>query len=319
MGSYSVHIVILNWNGLEDTLECLRSVSALTYPDIRVQLVDNASSNNEAKKIASEFPNINVIANVENLGFCGGCNMGMRQALIEGADFVMLLNNDTIVPPDLVDVLVEEYVNLDHPGAVSPVILKYPETDKVWFSIAQWETDWRRGEAQFRLTLEDTYEVLRLRSPYKSEFACGCCLFVSSDVIKKTGFFDERYFAFFDEAEWCARMSQEGYESYVVPAAHMYHKVGGSVPSLVMTYLLSRNRLLWISDNLGFSQKLKAYPILGKDLVWHLLNLAGVIRKKKQHTSRKYSRAVVWGTKDYLFRRFGKWHPKAEKTIFDPK
>jgi len=311
-----VQIVILNWNGLDDTLECLASVRNLTYPNLRVQVVDNASANNEAEIIEREFPEVNVLRQTENLGFCGGCNVGMKQTLAEGADFVMLLNNDTLLSPGLIETLVEGYENLENPGAVSPVILKYPETEKVWFSIARWETRWSSGEAQFRLALDENYESLKSKKPYPTEFACGCCLFVSAGVIEKVGLFDERYFAFYDEAEWCVRMRKQGLPSYVIPSAFIYHKVGGSTPSLVATYLLTRNRLLWASENLSLKQKIKSYPVMVKEFVWHLLNAKDFISESKRYIAKEQSIVFLQGCKDYFLRRFGKWNSETEKVLF---
>jgi GT2 family glycosyltransferase len=311
-----VHIVILNWNGLADTLECLASIRKLTYPNVRVQLIDNASANNEAEVVEREFPEVTVLKQKENLGFCGGCNAGMQNAITEGADFVMLLNNDAFVSPDLIETLLDGYEKLENPGAVSPVIFKYPETEQIWFSIARWEADWKSGEAKFRLALDENYESLKNKQPYQTEFACGCCLFVSSRVIKEVGLLDERYFAFFDEAEWCVRMKKHGLTSYIVPSAFIYHKVGGSTPNLVSTYLLTRNRLLWMKENLSWARKLKSYPAMGKELVWHLLNAGNFFPASRRYIPKERSRAFLQGYKDYFLRRFGKWGEETEKVIF---
>ena len=312
----SVHIIILNWNGLANTLECLASLRDLTYPNLRIHVVDNASENDEAGTIEKRFPEVDVLRQEENLGFCGGCNAGIERALAEGADYVMLLNNDALVSPNLIERLVDAYERLENPGAVSPVIFKYPETKNIWFSIARWEADWKTGEAKFRLALDENYESLKVKGPYETEFACGCCLLISTRVVRDVGLFDERYFAFYDEAEWCARMKRKGYASYIVPTAFMYHKVGGSTPSLVSTYLLNRNRLLWASENLSLAQKIKAYPVMAKEFVWHLLNAGNFISEGKRYIPQERSRAFLQAYKDYFLRRFGKWGAEAEKVIF---
>ena len=316
MHYHSVHIIILNWNGLENTLECLTSIRSLSYPNLRIHVVDNASENNEAEIIEKKFAEVNVLRQKENLGFCGGCNAGIEQAFAEGADYIMLLNNDALVSPDLVEKLLGAYEKLENPGAVSPVIFKYPETKNIWFSIARWESDWKTGEAKFRLALDEDYESLKDKNPYETEFACGCCLFVSTKVVREVGVFDERYFAFYDEAEWCARMKKKGFASYIVPTAFMYHKVGGSTPSLVSTYLLNRNRLLWASENLTLGQKARAYPVMAKEFVWHLLNAGNFIPERKRYIPRDRSRAFLQAYKDYFLRRFGKWGAETEKVIF---
>ena len=97
----------------------------------------------------------------------------------------------------------------------------------------------------------------------------------------------------------------------------MYHKVGGSTPSLVMTYLLARNRLLWMSENLPLKKKVISYPVLIKELSWHVLNRANLIPEKRRYDSRERSRVYLQGWKDYLLGRFGKWGAETEKIIFD--
>lgn len=312
----SVHILILNWNSFDETVECLDSLRNLTYPNYKIQLVDNASLNDEADRLKERFPEINLLKQSENIGFCGGCNAGMKEAIEDSADFVMLLNNDTLVTSNLIEKLIEGYAQLDDAGAVSPIIMKYPETDTVWFSKAEWTTDWRSGEARFRLAADESIEELQNREPYETEFACGCCLLVSADVIRSVGMLDERYFAFFDEAEWCARMARNGLRSYVIPDTHIYHKVGRTTPNLVMTYLLTRNRLLWISENLELRKRLNAYPVMLKELAWHLVNASHLIGKKKRYISRPRSRVYLLGWKDYVLGRFGKWSEKSEKILF---
>jgi len=317
MVSPSVHIIVLNWNGLEDTLQCLRSLQKLTYENVKIHVVDNASDNNEAEAIAVEFPNIGVLRQSENLGFCGGCNAGMKAALAEDADFIMLLNNDAIVSPTLIDDLLRGFGTLENAGAISPIITHYPEKEQIWFSEARWHADWKSGIVGFCLAREESYDQLKTMAPYSSEFACGCCLLVDAAIVRKVGLFDERYFAFFDEAEWCARMRRAGHESYVIPAAVIHHKVGGSVPNLVLRYLMMRNVLLWMSENLPFRRRIFAYPVLLRNLSWNLLNLAGLLPPKKRYFSKEASRAIILGWKDYLLGRFGKWNARTERTIFN--
>ena len=292
MKSPRVDIVLLNWNSLADTSACIDSIRNLYYPHVKTWVIDNGSANKEAIVLEQKFPEVKVIALPENIGFCGGCNEGMKRALEEGSDYIMLLNNDALLTPGIVEELINNYQQLKNPGAISPAILYYPETGKAWFTIAKWETRWKRGEAMFRLSYDENYNDIKNKQPYESEFACGCCLFISSDVVRKVGLFDERYFAFYDEAEWCARMRRMGFISYVIPSSYIYHKVGGSTPNLVMTYLMSRNRLLWVKDNLSFS-------------------------KKKQAMPKQYSRALIRGWKDYFAGRFGKWNAATEKIIFN--
>jgi GT2 family glycosyltransferase len=228
----------------------------------------------------------------------------------------MLLNNDTLVTPSLLEDLLKGYESLDKPGAVSPLIMHHPETDKIWFSEAIWTLNWKKGEVGFALTNGKSLETLEKNPPYESMFACGCCLFVSSAVVKEIGLFDERYFAFFDEAEWCARMRKKGYRSYIVPTARMFHKVGSTIPNLVMTYLMSRNSLLWMKDNLPAGLRLRSWGVVMRNMLWHWRNVKGWIPKERQYCSVDYSRVALKGLHDFRKGKFGKWDEETAKLLF---
>jgi len=308
-----VAIVLLNWNGVKDTTDCIASLLKSTYPKLAIYVVDNASGNNEAKILAQEFPAINVLAQSENLGFCAGNNVGIRKAIADGAEYIVVLNNDTLVPPDAIETLLVEFNKISLAGAISPVILEHPATEKVWFSNAVWQHE----KAQFRLsTIDEKYEDLKTKEPYISEFACGCCLFTSAEIINKVGLLDERYFAYYDEAEWCKRLEKHGYKSFVTPQTFIYHKVSQSVAGLVSTYLLTRNRLLWMKENLSSSERLKSFVYLNKEFLWHLLNKWGFV---KGEYTKDHSRAFLRGVLDYRLKRFGRWGKGTEKIIFKRK
>jgi GT2 family glycosyltransferase len=312
MSAPLVHIVTLNWNGLADTLECLESIDRLTYTNVKAIVVDNASDNNEADTIQNAFPDAIVLKQSENLGFCGGCNAGVKYALENNADFVMLLNNDTLVSPDLIQNLLDGIEGIENVGAVSPLIMYYPATDRIWFSKAEWLPE----RATFSLSPGDhEIEELQDKIPYPTQFACGCCLLAPANVFRSQGVLDERYFAFYDEAEWCARIRRNGFESYVVPSATIYHKVSRSTPSRVAAYLMARNRLLWMKENLPMRERWRSNRFFIKDVLGCLANL---MHLTKEHNPRPYSRAVLLGYRDYFLRKFYKWDKAVEPKLFDP-
>lgn len=299
----SVHVVILNWHGLTDTLECLSSLREQNYPEMKILVVDNGSAEHEAATIEREFPGASVLRLARNLGFCGGNNEGIRRALADGADYVLILNNDTLVPPDLLSKLVGESAPLENVGAVSPVIMYHPEREKVWYAGSFWDS----RTAGFRHRLIDRLrEELTEQEPYPSAYACGCCLLVHSSVVRRVGLMDDRYFAYYDEADWCSRMTAAGLTSYVVPRALLYHKTRGSTPSLVVTYLMARNRLLWMAQHLALRDQLRSYPYLIKEMLWNLCNFCGVFRGRHPLTIEQ-SRAMLRATLDFLLGRFGAW------------
>lgn len=296
-----VHIVTLNWNGLMDTLECLESIRRLKTPHVTAIVVDNGSTGEQADEIEKLFPEAVVLRQAENLGFCGGCNVGIKYALEHDADYVMLLNNDAMVSPDLIERMLEGMSGISALAAASPLILYYPETERVWYSRAYWEPD----AACFYLAAPDDNKTeLEASQPFQTTFACGCCMLVPADVFRRVGLLDERYFAFFDEAAWCSSAAKHGLNAYVIPKAHIYHKVSKSTPSIVATYLMNRNRLLWMRENLPIRTAMRSAPFLLKQLFGHLANL---LHLTKEHTPRATSKAALWGYLDFLRGRFSRW------------
>ncbi len=307
----SVHIVTINWNGLQDTLECLASLRAQDYPSVKVHVVDNGSANDEATTIEREFPEASVLRLEKNAGFCAGGNTGIRAALDAGADYVLLLNNDTIVPPQLISQLVDGSSSVKNVGAVSPVILYHPDKDLVWYAGSVWESE----TAGFRhLFSGRSRKELTATEPYKSAYACGCCLLINASVLRNIGLMDERYFAYYDEADWCSRMQAGGLDCYVIPSAILYHKVSRSTASLISVYLRARNRLLWMNDHLSLRQRARSFSYLLKELVWNISNALG-LRGKSRHLSRDESKAMLRAWRDYFFGKFGAWPKRIERLV----
>ncbi len=305
-----VGVILLNWNGKEDTQECIPSILASGYPHISIYVVDNNSKDpQEIKEIKRRFPTVIDLPQTENLGFCEGNNVGIRKALEDGVDYVMLLNNDTTIQPDTIEGLVRNFPVLKDVGAVSPVIIDVPEM-RIGFTGAKWIPE----QAKFELLAAGSdYEALRKKEPYLSEFANGCCLFTSAEILNKVGLLDPRYFAYFDEADWCKRLEKAGYCSYVVPEVFIYHKGSSSTPSLVGIYLMTRNRLLWMKEQLPFQIRKRSFSYLFKEIFWHIFNIMGLT---KRNYTKQFSRALLQGVKDSWRGRFGRWNASTEKIIF---
>lgn len=302
MGLPSVHIVLINWNSVADTLECLDSLMKQDYPSSRIIVVDNASRDDEASVIEHAHPSVTVLRQQANLGFCGGNNVGIKHALAAGADYVLVLNNDTIVPPSMISRLVRVSQEIPNVGAVSPLILCYPETDLVWYAGSFWEAE----TATFRHPLQyRSIEELRCGdSPFMSQYACGCGLLVSANVLREVGLMDERYFAYYDEADWCCRMKNAGLMSYVVPTATLYHKVSKATSTALVTYFTARNRLLWMKENLSWRERVRSHPYLFKEVLWNILNIFGFPFKRK-YKSAIESRVMLMAIRDFWRRSFG--------------
>jgi GT2 family glycosyltransferase len=307
-----VGVILLNWNGLRDTQECVQSLLESSYSSLEIYIVDNASLNNEAETLKHQFPDVHVLPQTQNLGFCKGNNVGISKAVEDGAEYILVLNNDTIVPADTVDKLVSTFVEMPHAGAISPVILVHPSEEQVWFARAEWDY----SRAQFSLNPEKSnYAELKNKATWRSEFAVGCCLLTSSKIFTEVGLLDERYFAYYDEADWCSRLEKKGYLSFVTSSTLIYHKVSQSTPGPVSTYLMARNRLLWMKENLSFYNRMRSFTYLGKEFIWHILNNWGIV---KGGYTRQHSKAFLWGWLDFRLGRFGHWGKKVQQ-VFSAK
>jgi GT2 family glycosyltransferase len=130
-------------------------------------------------------------------------------------------------------------------------------------------------------------------------------------VLRRIGLMDARYFAYYDEADWCSRMQEAGLSCYVIPQAVLYHKVSGSTPGLISTYLMARNRLLWMKEHLTRRERLKSYPYLIKETIWNFCNLGGLVRRQERLTTAQ-SRAMLLASRDYLRGKFGAWPKRLE-------
>jgi GT2 family glycosyltransferase len=240
-----VAIIVLNWNGKEDTLACLASLSRLDYPDYEVIIVDNGSSDGSVKAIAERYPQQKVLETGENLGFVGGNNVGLRYARDIGADYVLLLNNDTEVTADLLSCMIEVIDADPAIGAMGPMIYYYDQPDVIWS--AGGYVDWGRGNTYMvGVDERDSGDRYVLRDV---DYVTGCALLVRMSVLDEVGDLDPRFFAYYEEAELCVRIQRAGYRIVHVPEAKLWHKIppgDGRATSPTVHYYMTRNRLLFL-------------------------------------------------------------------------
>jgi GT2 family glycosyltransferase len=245
MISSKVSIVVLNWNGRDDTLECLESLRSVDYPYCEVIVVDNGSADGSVGAIAARFPEVKLIETGENLGYAGGNNAGINYVLGGDAEFLLLLNNDTKVDPELVSRLVSAARNYPDAAFLSPKIYFYSEPTKIWFAGGKWVEEKARF---FHLGYGVSDATNQFNAVVDVDYVCGCALFARTSVIRQIGLLDERFFLVFEDVDWCYRARKAGYRSLFVPDAFLWHKAsssfGGST-SPVISYFHSRNRLLW--------------------------------------------------------------------------
>jgi len=239
----SVDIIILNWNGFTDTLKCLQSLRKLNYPTYRVMVVDNASTDGSTGFIRDQFPEVTLMENYENLGFTGGNNIGMRLALENGSDYVLLLNNDTEVDPDFLRVLVEAAESDSRIGIAGPIIYYFDHPQIIWS--AGGAINRRRGQTRM-VGLNEIDQGQFGQKPREVDFVSGCALLIKRVVLKQVGLLDERFFAYYEEVEWCVRITMAEFMIVHVPQARIWHKISLDKrdDSPLVHYYMTRNRLL---------------------------------------------------------------------------
>ena len=291
-----VGIVVLNWKKVDDTLACLESLRQLEYPAFEVVVVDNGSADGSPALIRERFEGISLIENSRNLGFAAGNNVGIRHLLRRGVDYVLLLNNDTIVTSELLRVLVD-YAEADPEiGILGPKIYYHREANIIWSAGGTLGPTGEPGHLRVGETDDGSPESVR-----DVDYVTGCAILIKRRVVERIGLLDERFFIYFEEAEWCARARRAGFRVVYVPEARMWHKIemGERRYSRRYTYLMARNRLLYL--------RLKgATPwVMCRASLALLRTAVGWSFRPRYREMRTLSSAQVQGLRDFLIGRFG--------------
>lgn len=222
MKSPKVSIIILNWNGLEDTVECLESLKKITYPDYKVILVDNDSKGNDTQVLEEKFGGyVHLIQNDRNYGYTGGNNIGIRYVLNNSSpEYFLILNNDTVVAPDFLDRMIEMAESDASIGIVGPKVYYYKFPNRIQSAGAK--VNMRTGQASLIGVKE--MDAGQYDTQQEVDYVFGCCLLIKKEVIQKVGLFDESYFCYWDETDYCFRAREAGYKVVYIPEAKMWHK-----------------------------------------------------------------------------------------------
>lgn len=290
-----VQIVVLQYNNSEDTIKCLQSLKDLSYQNCGVTVVDNGSQAVDHKKIKDFFSLLDsrfyFLASDTNLGYAGGNNLGIKHALKGKTDYVLILNNDTEVRKDFLTKLVAAGETDRSVGIIAPAI---DEGDRTVFG---GQIRWLRPELPHTYLKSTTYNL-------KPEtYLSGSCLLIKRGVIEKIGLLDERYFLYFEDADYCQRTQRTGYKLQVAADAVISHKVSSSASSLGPPLLLRyhfRNALLFNSKN---------GPVWVKILLplWAFFIIVKQVIKIVSLPSRRVvSKSILNGVVDFWRGRFGK-------------
>ena len=299
MAEPCVAIIILNWNGLTDTLECLASLTRLKYRNFQIIVVDNGSKDGSVEGIRRRFPDVVLIENKENLGFSEGNNAGLRYALAGKTDHFLLINNDTVVDSEFLGQLVTVAEADATVGIVSPLIFDFARRDEIWTAGAT--INWADGSTR-RLRAGELAGQDEL--PLEVDFVSGCALLAKREVIEKTGVLDPAFYLYYEETDWCVRAHKQGYRILCVPQARIWHKVSGSLGpgSPLVSYYMRRNSLLLLRKHLVGVRRIVA---LLRNVICAARSIVGVYCRRRNVHLRPNAAAQVRALLDFFRGRFG--------------
>lgn len=220
-----VAVIILNWNGKSILIDCLRSLSSIETPGVELVVVDNASTDGSVEAVQNAFgERVHVIVNDDNLGFAKGNNVGIQHALDGGADFVLLLNNDTVVDSKLIDSLLHAFAVDPGVGIAGPKIYFYTPRDQIWF--AGGEVFLARGTSRhIGIRQRDRGQFDQKR---EVDYITGCALMARREVFKAVGQLDPSYVAYYEDVDFCMRAARAGFRIVYAPEGKVWHKISAS-------------------------------------------------------------------------------------------
>ncbi len=271
----SVYVILLNWNGWRDTIDCLSSLKQVTYQNLHIVILDNASTDNSIEEMSrwiqkngmlfslyvlesrKAFPGkiidsqpcqngpvgVSILSSSSNLGFCAGNNVAMEFAARENADYFLVLNNDTICEKGFLEPMVRVAVADNNAGLVGGSIYYANMPDVKW---------WDGGELGFFLGFRRSNKSLE-KNVYVTDWVVGCMMLIPRKIFEVFGGFDENFFAWCEDVELSIRIRKNGYSLLLVPESKIFHKVSRSigVRSPLAYYYFARNSLLLRKKHLG--------------------------------------------------------------------
>ena len=296
-------VVIVNYNGADDTLECLDSLNKIDYHDYEIILVDNASSDASSvlNEVHKNFSAVKILAMPRNLGFAGGNNAGIKTALDDGARYVILLNNDTIVAHDFLSQMIKTAESDENIGIIGAKIYYFAEKNRVWYNGGTF--NWIGGGRHIQDgTVDENLDDGEIKN---TEYVTGCALLIKREVVEKIGLLCEDFFMYYEDIEWSLRARKAGYKTVIAPAAHIWHKVSRSASKMgapVIHYYNIRNALLLTKMRAPAPVKVLVY-------LWSAYHYAKQSIKLimfRSRESKHIARAITRGISDFYRGKYGK-------------
>jgi GT2 family glycosyltransferase len=297
-------IILVNWNGLKDTIECLESIQKVDYKLFSTIVIDNGSTDGSPPILRERFRNVPVFETGENLGFAGGNNVGIEWALEKPFEWILLLNNDTIVDPNFLKAFVEASRQKPEGKIFGAKIYRYGEPQKIDHCGGTWNPKIGDFESNWLGKLDDGASFEEMK---RVDYVCGAALFMHRSVPETIGPLEPKFFLFWEETDFCYRAQRMGFEVWTAPQAKIWHKVsasfsGGKPHS---HYFWWRSRLLWIERNLPYAEKQKLMKEVVRPDLLKLLRHTLLKTPLSPLKKTKRLRAGLLGVLHYYLGRFG--------------
>lgn len=309
--SAKIVIVLLNWNGKQDTIKCLHSLSEVNSIRFQPIVVDNGSTDGSVEAIRAAYPELPIFEMHQNLGFAGGNNFGIQWALRKHAEWILLLNNDTTVASDVLTEFLKAAEEQPKAKILGAKILRMNEPNTIDHLGGFWKPEMAEFTSNASGEIDTPYHDMQ-----PVDYVCGAALFMHRSVPETIGLLEPRFFLFWEETDYCFRARRAGFEVWTAPKARVWHKVSSSFSGGKphMHYFWWRSRLLWLSRNCTKEEQRTLYrrvllPELWKSLRHYTLrglqNLVTRSKDPKKLERVRRHKAACLGAFDYFRGRFG--------------
>lgn len=289
-----VSIIILNWNGFTDTINCLDSLKKITYPNYNIILVDNGSEGNDVEVLREKYEDyIHIIENGKNLGFAEGNNVGIRYALDKfNPDYILLLNNDTVVDSLFLNELIKAGGSEEDTGLLGPKIYTLGQNNKI-----------QSMGAKIDLWTGRSFSLGRNKPDYlfssknnEVDYCSGACLLIKKIVINSIGLLNSEYFLYWEEIDFCFTAKKAGFKIKSIPSSIIWHKESGtaSKTSGLKEFYMIRNRFIFMKKHASGLQFITFILWVFLFALWYNLIFLLLI-KRDLKVIRQYLRGIIEG------------------------
>ena len=288
--------VILNTNRCADTLAAIDSMQKNTYSNHQILVLDNASTDGSVEAIHQSYPSVPIVNLEKNLGYAGNNNVGIEIALNQKADWIFLLNEDTVVAEDCLELLIKTAQMDDRVGVLGPMVYHFDEKNVIQSAGGRIDELWQ----SWHLGQNET-DKGQFSEPHAVDWISGCAILIRREVFEQVGALDQRFFYYWEETELCVRAQRNGWKILQVPQAKIWHKgvQRNYRPGPKITYFNTRNHLMAMSKH---HAPLKAWAFtffqIGRTIItWTI--------KPKYSSFHEHRSAILQGVTDFFRHRWG--------------